>query len=507
VTDLHGRPAPQADADALRRLKVMVVHGRDTAARDAMFEFLLALRLHPMEWSQLVSGTGSAAPYVGQVLDHAFAEAAAVVVLLTPDDEARLREPFRDANDPEHERRLTPQARANVLFEAGMALGLHPERTVIVELGKVRPFSDIHGRHVVRLDGSTASLIDIANRLEAAGCLVDRSGTSWALTERFEAILRGPRDGRAGQAAGLADLVASGKSGPIKRFPAIGWDDALSLLNHHDLGQGWALDEVRFRLDPTPFAVPPDREEPFRRWYAAKHEVERLEDDGVKYMVLQNPIASTDSPTLTLRLGPTRYSETLFYHQDSSSRMREEWISDLVQGDLQARFAHSFCMHAIVVTADDQLLLTERSSKVSYGKGMWSASCEESLADVDIAGGMDGLGTRWARRLLDEELGLDASSCDPENMRLLSIFLEADLPNVSACVGLRVNLTAQQLRTRIQSGLRPDSELSTIRFLAAEREALLDALRNPTERFHPTTRYRLLMATLWLHGPLPGDAL
>ena len=76
----------------------------------------------------------------------------AVVVLLTADDEALLRRRFRKAKEPIHEINLTGQARANVLFEAGMALGRKPESTVLVQIGEVRPFSDIAGRHIVHLE-------------------------------------------------------------------------------------------------------------------------------------------------------------------------------------------------------------------------------------------------------------------------------------------------------------------------------------------------------------------
>ena len=38
--------------------KVFVVHGRNLAARDALFEFLRAVDLHPVEWSEAVQLTG-----------------------------------------------------------------------------------------------------------------------------------------------------------------------------------------------------------------------------------------------------------------------------------------------------------------------------------------------------------------------------------------------------------------------------------------------------------------
>jgi predicted nucleotide-binding protein len=163
--------------------KVMVVHGRDEEARLAMFTFLRALGLAPQEWGELVVATGSGAPYIGEVLDRAFQIAKAVVVLFTPDDEACLRPDFRKPTDPAYETEPTPQARPNVLFEAGMAVGIHPDRTVLVELGSLRPFSDIYGRHAVRLDGQAGPLRDIARRLKAVGCAVDDSGDDWAKTK------------------------------------------------------------------------------------------------------------------------------------------------------------------------------------------------------------------------------------------------------------------------------------------------------------------------------------
>lgn len=158
---------------------VFVVHGRNAAARDALFSFLRAIGLHPLEWAELVASTGSGTPYIGEVLDEAFRRAQAVVVLMTPDDEARLRDEFHEPGDPPHETDLTPQARPNVLFEAGMAVGRRPDRTVIVELGTVRPFSDIAGRHVVRLGNSGPRRQELAQRLQTAGCAVNLTGTDW----------------------------------------------------------------------------------------------------------------------------------------------------------------------------------------------------------------------------------------------------------------------------------------------------------------------------------------
>ena len=157
---------------------VFVVHGRNEVARKGMFDFLRSIGLKPLEWSQAVKLTGKAAPYIGEVLDAAFTAARAVVVLMTPDEITYLRREYTSGDDdPDYQ--PSSQARPNVLFEAGMAMGRDPDRTVLVELGKVRPFSDVGGRHAVHMDNGVEGRKDLAQRLETAGCDVDLSGSDW----------------------------------------------------------------------------------------------------------------------------------------------------------------------------------------------------------------------------------------------------------------------------------------------------------------------------------------
>ena len=167
-----------------RKRRVFVVHGRNEPARLAMFSFLRSIGLKPIEWSQAVAATGEASPYIGTVLDGAFDAAQAVVVLMTPDEIAYLRdECSSDESDPERE--PSAQARPNVLFEAGMAMGRDPTRTVLVELGATRPFSDIAGRHTLRMADKPECRKQLAQRLKTAGCAVDISGDDWLKSGDF----------------------------------------------------------------------------------------------------------------------------------------------------------------------------------------------------------------------------------------------------------------------------------------------------------------------------------
>ncbi|MCG2717754.1 MAG: nucleotide-binding protein [Nanoarchaeota archaeon] len=166
--------------------KVFVVHGRNLKVRDAMVKFLLAIGLEPIGWSEAVRMTGKGSPYIGEVLDKAFQKASAVVVLFTGDDLAKLDD--RLIKEGENVEEVKSQARPNVLFEAGMAIGLHPDRTILVELGPLRGLSDIGGRHTIRINNTPELRKELSIRLETVGCAVER-GDEWLTAGDFDSAV------------------------------------------------------------------------------------------------------------------------------------------------------------------------------------------------------------------------------------------------------------------------------------------------------------------------------
>lgn len=178
-------PTPAADPVPGISNKVMVVYGRDQELRDDLFNFLRALKLNPIEWSEAVKATGKASPYVGEILEAAFKMAQAVVVLLSPDELVQLR-PELCANEEEVAREQRFQPRPNVLLEAGMALATKEERTLLVRVGNVKIPSDIEGRHVIEMDGSPEQRNELAQRLKTAGCEPDTGNRDWYRIGKFD---------------------------------------------------------------------------------------------------------------------------------------------------------------------------------------------------------------------------------------------------------------------------------------------------------------------------------
>ena len=179
--DEEGPPPPEAIA---KNRRVFIVFGRDRKLYNAVIRFLRVLNLEPIEWSEALDKTNNASATIKEILDQAFALAQAVIVLLTPDDEARLRLVFHGPRN-RSTKNVTPQPRPNVIFEAGFAMARFPKTTILVRFDKTtRLFSDIGGVFLLDLNNDFSSRQNFVQRLKLCGLDVDDSGTEWHTKDR-----------------------------------------------------------------------------------------------------------------------------------------------------------------------------------------------------------------------------------------------------------------------------------------------------------------------------------
>jgi len=158
---------------------VFIVSGRDNEATAGVVHVLRAMGLRIVEWTHAVLRTGVPSPYTGDVVATGLRMADAAIVIITPDDVVKLRPDLLHEDDGELERTIYGQARPNVIYEAGYADALGLNRTVIIEIGQSKPFSDISGRNTLRYDGSPAKRNALAQRLRLAGLEPDTEGDDW----------------------------------------------------------------------------------------------------------------------------------------------------------------------------------------------------------------------------------------------------------------------------------------------------------------------------------------
>jgi predicted nucleotide-binding protein len=154
---------------------IFVAYGHNEKARVAMFTFLRALYLFPMEWSYMKTLAGKPSASTREVVDAGLKAAGAFVILLTPDEKVVPAAPQRDGPGVGSRE----QARPNVLAELGETWSQNPSRTVIVSLGDAEPPSNYEGIQRVRIDNTAQARRQLAAALELAGRPVNDSGIDW----------------------------------------------------------------------------------------------------------------------------------------------------------------------------------------------------------------------------------------------------------------------------------------------------------------------------------------
>jgi len=147
--------------------KVFVIHGRDNAARDRIELILQRIGAEPMTLRKLPKKGGET---LIEVLEASLPSADAVIVLMTPDDEGRLK----DSNES-----LASRARENVVAEAGYALIAKRKCSLIISLGGVSVPSDFAGIHRIDANHLDPSVqIQLANRLFDMGLPINLKGAA-----------------------------------------------------------------------------------------------------------------------------------------------------------------------------------------------------------------------------------------------------------------------------------------------------------------------------------------
>jgi isopentenyldiphosphate isomerase len=297
----------------------------------------------------------------------------------------------------------------------------------------------------------------------------------------------------------FAFLVRRHIDSSLAIFNTIGWNSTISLQVCPDLHRGWKACDIQFDHNTMLFSLPKEYEQAYQEYLKKYYQEKRFFDDGVKIMLKSNPSSFSDTPTLILNTQETLFSHIQFYRDNVAilASKRNELIYE-VFNDLKISFPHSLCMHAIVVTSDDRVLITKRSPKVIYFPGTWSCSIEEQLALQDFQGGSNKVVLNWFKRLLKEELGLGDETYNESNLRILSVFLESEILSISICGHVVLNLSSTELDQILKSLPRTDYEFTEWAFLTHKQ--LIQELFQPSRLYHPTSGYRMLMALIKRYG-------
>jgi predicted nucleotide-binding protein len=184
-----GKKLGRTKVRATKDNSMFVIHGRDAKLNQDMYAFLSSIGIAPMEWDHAIKAAkGGANPIVGDIISQAMEKVQGVMVLFSPDEEAKIRPKFASQPDKNKGLHLKGfQPRPNVIFEAGLALGAHSDKTILVQVGNVRDISDIAGKHLVHLSDSFADRKRLADRLESKlKFKINLTGTTWQTIGDFD---------------------------------------------------------------------------------------------------------------------------------------------------------------------------------------------------------------------------------------------------------------------------------------------------------------------------------
>lgn len=168
-------PAVANQTQVVDSRKVFIVHGRDVKTKETLEQFLRYIEVSPLDWAEARRLTRSSSPTTLEIVQAGLNHAQAIIVIFTPDDEARLKNEFHHPFDGSDEVAVTGQARQNVILEAGMALGIDAKRTVLVRRGKTREISDIAGMHWLNLTNEWTDRMMLVDALESAGVTLSKN--------------------------------------------------------------------------------------------------------------------------------------------------------------------------------------------------------------------------------------------------------------------------------------------------------------------------------------------
>ena len=307
----------------------------------------------------------------------------------------------------------------------------------------------------------------------------------------------------------LFSLLEKYRNAQIFQYPRFTVDNALTLRLCPDIRRGWLMSKVELRHDTTKFPLPSEYMELYKKYSNKSYDEKGFKTDNPKIMLYRHPRSFTDAPPLTLHTRETVYSHTQFYKDvviaDDPTK-REALIQKFVIGEERvAEFPHCLCLHIVVITNNGKVLIAKRAPDVEYYPNTWSCSIEENMKLEDLEGGIEGTVLRWGKRSLKEELGLtEGTDYSVDNLRILSVFLESEILNVSLCGHVVLNISSGRLERILRGVPREDEEFTGFKFLEYEDGNLIAEILGPTLPYHPTSRYRMIMALMKKNGMPTG---
>lgn len=257
------------------------------------------------------------------------------------------------------------------------------------------------------------------------------------------------------------------------------------------------MSEVEVDHKSIPFELKDDELTDYKAYFDAYYIEKRFHIDKPRMSVQAIPTILSDTPQLILHTVETKFSVARFFGDViAHDNLKRNFYLNRLFNDNIISFPHSLCMHAVIATSDNHILIVKRPPTLEFYPSAWQCSLSEQFDRIDLEQPLKVL--HCGKRMLHEELGLDDNDgYDAENMRVLSVFLEGDLLNISLLAYIKLNLNRDELDHHLRYGLRPDLEFNNWKFVRQDDlETMLFSADDSSEvsQYHPVAKYAMYIA-------------
>jgi len=220
---------------------------------------------------------------------------------------------------------------------------------------------------------------------------------------------------------------------------------------------------------------------------------------------------SNRNPVLRVAFAPTTYEEGTGFHRslveatangdDSVLELRKQLVNQILR---LGRYSVPgvAVVHTLVTTSDNILVLCQRSPHAGYHPSVWSLSFEEQVNQKDLVFGNAALSAASIRGFQEEFAS--GYGMIPDDASVLGVFLEYGILNIGFCVHIKASLSLAEIKSNWETRARDKWEAVKVVGEPFTLDNVIKLLRlnhygetrEQANRFHPTSKYRLMLAAI-----------
>ncbi len=200
-------------------------------------------------------------------------------------------------------------------------------------------------------------------------------------------------------------------------------------------------------------------------------------------------------PVINIRLKRTDFLQNLFAREVYKSGKEDKILRILYNESFI--WSNSFCLHLIVQTKDDKIVLGKTAVvKSDDYPGTWAATIGEQIERTDFCDNKgnirDDFVDRWIRRAVSEEFGITGSEnfdevFDSDSARILGLTFEADIGNYSLPVIINTKQRAEDFEREISETIQRE-EIGEYKMIDVDEiPAILVRYNDNKSKYHPST--------------------